>query len=334
MNNDNLDTHVLYLYTNGLTEEQIVESICYGIHKYEIENNVNVESIFRLNMVKNEDEESLGFAWLYVSNSTLYFLLSNHNPDSTERIILVDVENYQLPTETFEELYQKEFDKEAVKYSEDAWMREILKEEIKCKIEKMFEIPKIERKLPPLIHLKPMIVISTEDRENEVIDRENEVVDRENEVVDGECVQDGENQNNTFRDRNEELFMKKAIPTISRGKLAYPSERYTYCELKNAHYVTVENFMNEKFLYELFRPYVSDKSNTFYPKIFFQTRKIKNENDEDRQIKTVFIRFDSNTLDGLVAFTMLRKIVLHVKEDDESMPQIKHYAFNFSQNKK
>src|SRR5690606_6327687 len=116
---------------------------------------------------------------------------------------------------------------------------------------------------------------------------------------------------------------KNVIPTISRGKLNYPSERFTFNELKNAHYVQIPLWMDEKIIYGLFRPYVSDLHQHTFPKIFFHYRKV----NEEKQVKYVFIRFSHNTVDALAAYTMLRKITVKHPTTGE----LCDVAFNFSQ---
>lgn len=289
MSQDVYDTHTIYIYTNNLTEEQIAESIFSGIKVYEKEHNEVIECMFRINMVRNEQNVPLGYCWLYISNPVVYYLLCNHNTDGTERITLVDQENFILPKYTFQEMFDKEYAKEKSKYKEGDWAIDELEEEVKARVQKYFEIPKIEKKLEPLIKPEPMPVNVIDD------------------------------------DTGEVLESKKVIPTISRGKLNYPNERFMFNELKNAHYIQIPNWMDEKFIYGLVRPYITLDRDKRFPKIYFHYKQA--DGTEEKQIKYVFIRFPHFNTDALAAYTMLRKLTVINPNTHEPYD----VAFNFSQ---
>lgn len=346
MSNEIFDTKTLYVFTNGLNEEQIAEMIFKGVKAYELKYDEKIESLFRINLVRNEENEPLGFAWIYCTNPVLYYLLSNHNVDGTERIELIEQPDYKVPDCTIEEMVEAEYNKEKARHRKDAWILTTMREDIEIQVKRLFEIPTVEMKLAPLIELEPMQLITADTEIDEKDDNEvyynNELeclaqdiscvrckrdcftTKSENAeglvVICEKCLaKDSELGKSEYLEPSEaKVSKKKVIPLISRGKLSYPENCFVYHELKNTHYTTLPAHLTEKEVYEMFRPYVSDR-NTNYPKITFQNKKTANY-----EVNFVFIGFDPNTADALGAFTMMRKISLVGGEK---------LAFNFSQQK-
>lgn len=150
------DNKILYLYTNGLSERQIATSICEGIEKFEKESGIEIDAYFRINMVYNQEKESLGYAWLFTENSTLYYLLSGNNPDGTERIERVPVSHYVAPTISEEERVEQLMQEEIERYGSNSWVV-VEKDEIRNRVKREYEVPTTEKRLPPLLTL-PYVV--------------------------------------------------------------------------------------------------------------------------------------------------------------------------------
>lgn len=151
------DNRTLYIFTNGLEEKEIVNSIAKAIQYYEKETGDEIHTFFRVNMVKNLNREPLGYAWLYVTNPKLYHLLSGNNPDGTERIEIINQENFIPPSLPFEELWKEQYEKEKKRYDPNDWALFSLEDEVKSRVSKMYQCPKVEVKLPPLIKIPSVL---------------------------------------------------------------------------------------------------------------------------------------------------------------------------------
>lgn len=221
------DTHTLYVFTNGLTEQEIAHSIAGGIREYEEKTGDTIETFFRINIVKNQNNEPIGYAWIYLTNSKVYQLLSGNNPDGTERIQISEQKNFHRPSKPFEQMLEEKLKE----IDHSSWASSVTEEEVYQRVKSMYEPPKIESKMPPLIKPKPVF---------KILKTEGESGGEKGEMV---------------------------SINLSRGKLTYPKPCFVYNQLKNSNYTVIEPWMDRNLLYDIFRPYVSNWKSMEYPKI-------------------------------------------------------------------
>ena len=287
------DTHTLYVFTNGLTEQEIAHSIAGGIREYEEKTGDTIETFFRINIVRNQNNEPIGYAWIYLTNSKVYQLLSGNNPDGTERIQISEMKNFHRPSKPFEQMLEEKLKE----IDHSSWASAVTEEEVYQQVKRMYEPPKIESKMPPLIKPKPVFKSIEMNKTT------------------NPCFAEDFKPSEKGGERGGEMVSIN----LSRGKLTYPKPCFVYNQLKNSNYTVIEPWMDRSLLYEIFRPYVSNWKNMEYPKI-----RVINE----KPFTTVFIEYEEGTTDSLAALNMVKKIYLCSPQGEGVA-----LAFNFSKNR-
>ena len=302
------DTKMLYVFTNGLTEREIAYSIAGGIQDYEEKTGDTIETFFRINVVKNQNNEPIGYAWIYLTSSKLYQLLCGNNPDGTERIEISVQKNFHRPSKPFEKMLEEKL----AEIDHSSWASTVTEEEVYRKVQKMYEPPKIETKLPPLIKPRPICKPQKGTTEGYKPEATSPSF--------AEDYQSEGEEDEILSENNLSSRLEMVSINLSRGKLTYPRPCYVYNQLKNSNYTVIDPWMDRNLLYEIFRPYVSNWKNMEYPKI-----RVINE----KPFTTVFIEYEEGTTDSLAALNMVKKIYL-------CSPQGEGVAlsFNFSKNRK
>ena len=84
------DNHTLYVRTGSATYDQILEIFNKAIITYENNNNLTVSCQCRVNLLKNKEGESLGVAYVHISNPEIFHMILGKNSDGSERISYID----------------------------------------------------------------------------------------------------------------------------------------------------------------------------------------------------------------------------------------------------
>lgn len=93
------DKHTLYIDSGAIPKDKLEKIINDAINetvkflKKEYKLNINPEH--KLNLVTNKDNQSLGYAYLWVADEKLYNICSGLNPDSSERIEQIPDPNWK-----------------------------------------------------------------------------------------------------------------------------------------------------------------------------------------------------------------------------------------------
>ena len=84
--NQYYDTHTLYVQTGKATHEQLSRSIAQAVDEVSQELDRNIECRFKINIVKDREGNSYGFAFVFLTNPEVYHMLLGRNPEGTDRV--------------------------------------------------------------------------------------------------------------------------------------------------------------------------------------------------------------------------------------------------------
>ncbi len=84
------DTHTLFIKCDCATESQIRQAFQTALSDYQSKYNVELNCKYRVNLVETREGISLGIAFVFVTNSSVYFMLLGKNPDGSDRVTYID----------------------------------------------------------------------------------------------------------------------------------------------------------------------------------------------------------------------------------------------------
>lgn len=135
----------LYVYTKQESKEEVEDALNKVILKAKKQPEIfggDFECDFVVNLVCKYGGEKIGFAYVDLSNPALYYALIGYNIDGSERVELVDDDNWvSPPAESLPEITSKG----------ENWDDEAEAEAEKFERQKLFICPKIKKDLAPLI---------------------------------------------------------------------------------------------------------------------------------------------------------------------------------------
>src|SRR5438105_6822941 len=80
------DEHTLYVLCERATKEQLTKVFSIALRYVNKAMGKTIDCKFRINLVDNKDGRSLGFAFVFVTDSQFYHALLGRNADGSERI--------------------------------------------------------------------------------------------------------------------------------------------------------------------------------------------------------------------------------------------------------
>lgn len=83
------DNHTIYAYTHDITKEQLHDIVQETINN--IQKNHGICTKFRVNVVTNYENKTLGFSFIFLSNKEVYNILLGKNVDGTPRFKEKDI---------------------------------------------------------------------------------------------------------------------------------------------------------------------------------------------------------------------------------------------------
>lgn len=134
------NSNTLHINTGVANEDNIITSLRQAIHDIEIKLNTKYKCPFKVNIIRVRDKESgkqktIGYGYIWIGNTEIYWILAGYNPDGSERI-----EEFADPnwTETSTKILDR---------NEDNLWADMIESEITEKA------PMIKKQLPPIITL-------------------------------------------------------------------------------------------------------------------------------------------------------------------------------------
>lgn len=80
------DNHTFFLKCECASIDQIRDAFIQAVTTYQNANKINLNCGIRVNLVKNNNGESYGIAFVFVTNPAVYHMLLGKNPDGSDRI--------------------------------------------------------------------------------------------------------------------------------------------------------------------------------------------------------------------------------------------------------
>lgn len=93
------DTHTLYVKCDCATAEQIRRSFSEALTTYQATTGTKLECRFKVNLVEDRNGTSFKIAFVFVTNSSVYYMLLGKNPDGSDRIEYRDDPSWSPPTD-------------------------------------------------------------------------------------------------------------------------------------------------------------------------------------------------------------------------------------------
>ncbi len=100
------DRHSLHIITGVATEEQLRESLIQTIETYNktVKPSERIITDIIISMVADKDGSPCGYAYVWVTDSKLYFILTGRNPDGSERYMIVHDESQESGDVEFDDV--------------------------------------------------------------------------------------------------------------------------------------------------------------------------------------------------------------------------------------
>jgi hypothetical protein len=89
-----MDNHTLYVKCEGATFEDIKLSFTDAISEYQKKYDNNLTCSFRINLLEDKNNISLGIAYVFLTNPAVYYMILGKNPDGSDRIEYRDDPSY------------------------------------------------------------------------------------------------------------------------------------------------------------------------------------------------------------------------------------------------
>lgn len=91
------DTHTLFIKCDCATTVQIHDAINEAITKYQNDNSVDLECRFKVNRVETREGIPVGIAFVFLTNSAVYYMLVGKNIDGSDRVEYKDDPSWSPP---------------------------------------------------------------------------------------------------------------------------------------------------------------------------------------------------------------------------------------------
>lgn len=269
-----MNNHNIYVVAGEATEQQLIEStkifkkqLCEmfpdkGYDKCEI----------IVNLVTDKEGNSFRHAYVWVSNIEVYYIISGHNPDGTERFIIKDEETKEEPEE--------------INFDDMDWS-DMMSEEIKKETK-----VKIKEELPPILSLPGYEYTPSQ-------------YERVKETLRSEAL----SNNKPF---DESSVPKFGYFAASRARAGNVSSEYNQCILRSIipNWVTKEMIKSvfDKYSTDKTR----SKDGQLCPKVssskFIKKDYTTGKTSEDKTQYVVLVEFSGSTNDAIFALQMTRKV--------------------------
>lgn len=183
------DNHTLYVRFDVATEGQILECFKVACANYKRNHDPNLKVDIKVNLVQDHQGKHFGFAFVFITNSSVYHMLLGKNPDGTDRIQYIDDPTWVPPAEGPKEEVTNEVEDDCQWSSNgNGWASlgtidkgkswaDIIEEEEeeekkKEKIRQAYICPKIKIELEPLMVLPPIKLTpqQIEDKKRKIIE--------------------------------------------------------------------------------------------------------------------------------------------------------------------
>ena len=93
------DKHTLFVKCDCASAQQIRDAFAEALTKYQNDSGERIDCRYRVNLIKDRHGVPYGIAFVYVTNSAVYYMLLGKNPDGTDRIEHVDDPAWVPPPE-------------------------------------------------------------------------------------------------------------------------------------------------------------------------------------------------------------------------------------------
>lgn len=80
------DKHSLFIKCDCATREQIHACLRQGIENYARSHHQKITCSFRVNMVENREGKSLGIAFAFITDPSIFYMIIGKNPDGSDRV--------------------------------------------------------------------------------------------------------------------------------------------------------------------------------------------------------------------------------------------------------
>lgn len=269
-----MNNHNIYIVAGEATEQQLINStkvfkkqLCEmfpdkGYDKCEI----------IVNLVTDKDGNSFRHAYVWVSNIEVYYIMSGHNADGTERFIIKDEESKEEPEE--------------INFDDMDWS-DMMSEEIK-KESKV----KIKEELPPILSLPGYEYTPVQ-------------YERVKETIRSEAVAN----NKPFDESNVPKFGYFAS---SRARAGNVSSEYNHCILRSIVPTWVTKEMIKSVFDRFSTDKTRNKEGQLCPKVssskFIKKDFATGKTSEDKTQYVVLVEFSGSSNDAIFALQMTRKV--------------------------
>lgn len=283
------DTHTLFVKCDCATVEQIRDSFLSSLKEFEIQNKTKLDCRFRVNRVEDRNGNSFGIAFVFVTNSEVYYMLLGKNPDGSDRVDYIDDPSWK-PVDPSLQINDSGWSSTRTELK--SWADSMEEEDEIEKYQESLKCPKIPIQLEPLMKLK-----SFRMTEEQIKMKRDKIIE----------------DNQGKEDFNIDLIeiSEYAHLGIDRAIAPFLENKFMPNILKCKD---VPEWVSKELLKAEFTPYASD-SKTIHER-FVKGRKIEETYpfvniNEDR---VGFIIFDPRTNDGRFALHMMKKTYM-VKRD-------------------
>lgn len=304
------DNHTLHLTCDGATSTQIYAAMSTAIKNYQATSGRSLDCRYRVNIIASKEGRNMGFAFVFVSNPEVYYMLLGQNPDGSDRVEYIEDPNWDKPTgqdivnDAGWATVEMDFDSpiEWRTASDMDWSLEAERSDEalrkQSEVQNQLKCPKICIQLGSLMTLPPYFLTDqqVEEKRCKIIEtnKDNPDFDPAMVNVSNEC---------NFR-------VQPAVVCCLESKFMHNILR-----TKN-----VPEWVSERDLKTAFTPFASD-STTLHTR-FVKGRKIEEcypfvsiSPDE----RTAFVVFDPSTTNAQFALHMMKKTLVRRKNPDEEM---------------
>lgn len=312
------DNHTLHLTCEGATANQIYTAFNSAIKEYQTTTGKQLECRYRVNMIANKAGVNLGWAFVFVSNPEVYYMLLGHNPDGSERMEYIEDPNWKKPSG--EEIVndagwatvEMDFTSPIAwsTSSESDWSLEAEKSDEALRQQQEREAsmtcPKIGIPLPPL-----MVLPSYELTPEQVEEKHHKIIEENQDKpdFDPQMVEVSGTANFKVQCAVVQCLEPKFMHNILRAK-------------------NIPDWVSERDLKVLFSPFASDSITTHNR--FVKGRKVEecypfvSISPEER---VAFVVFDPNTTNAQFALHMMMKTPVRRKSPEEEVMLFFSHSF-------
>lgn len=301
------DNHTLLVKFECATSQQILQSFITAFKTYQNDNNTTLKCKFKVNYVEDRDGKSFGFAFVFVTNSSVYNMILGKNPDGSDRVEYKEDLTWEPPIEnsyvnksglSVVDKPEKKPDHSDISWADmleadDEYEAQILEQQILQEKERQKKIrPKIAFTLESLMKIPPVVLTldQIEKKREKIINDNKQDFD-----IDSIYIQE-----------TEYLNVERALVFQINQKFIS-----NILKCKNVHPSITKHDIKTQFL-----QYASD-STTLHERIV-KGKRVKesypfvNINDD----RVAFVIFDQSTRDAQFALHMMKKTIIKKKIDN------------------